>query len=71
MINLNEETIYLLREEMNKIFKGDNDITFYLKMMDLLDIHNKSISIEHRNKLIQEYNLKEIQDKYKNKINVK
>ena len=56
---MKKETIRELKDLINKAYKMGNDskISLYLKIMDILDYYDESISIERKLQIKKEYEI--------------
>ena len=56
---MKKETIKELKQLINKVYEMGNDskISLYLKIMDILDYYDESISIERKLQIKKEYGI--------------
>ena len=58
---MKKETIKEIKELLNKTYEMGNDskISLYLRIMDILDYHDESTTIERKNQIKKEYGIED------------
>ena len=58
---MKKETIKELKQLINKAYEMGNDskISLYLRIMDILDYYDESITIERKNQIKKEYGIED------------